>query len=206
VSAEHARVLVADDEASIRFVLCEALTEAGHEVVRCHGDDEPPFPCAALVEGRRCPLESGPVDVVLDAHAHPSRLPSRYEDGVVCGLRSAIPLVVAGSSVHPYWRWVTVEIGRDDDVVAACESAACVTAERRAEIDAAIDAARSVLAGSGIDPESTKAVVHRRGERVHVLLELPARPPGLHQAIVDRVAAAVRGVDATIETVDVAIA
>ena len=33
MSAEHARVLVADDEASIRFVLREALEEAGHEVV-----------------------------------------------------------------------------------------------------------------------------------------------------------------------------
>jgi two-component system nitrogen regulation response regulator GlnG len=32
-AATHARVLVADDEASIRFVLREALEEAGHEVV-----------------------------------------------------------------------------------------------------------------------------------------------------------------------------
>jgi len=31
--SEHARVLVADDEASIRFVLREALEEAGHEVI-----------------------------------------------------------------------------------------------------------------------------------------------------------------------------
>ena len=35
-----ARVLVADDEASIRFVLREALEEAGHEVVAVEGGNE----------------------------------------------------------------------------------------------------------------------------------------------------------------------
>jgi two-component system nitrogen regulation response regulator GlnG len=48
-ASEHARVLVADDEASIRFVLREALEEAGHEVVDVDSGDAA---WKALAEGR----------------------------------------------------------------------------------------------------------------------------------------------------------
>jgi len=46
--SEHARVLVADDEPGIRFVLRETLTEAGHEVVEAASGDEA---LAALASG-----------------------------------------------------------------------------------------------------------------------------------------------------------
>jgi len=47
--SDHARVLVADDEPSIRFVLREALEEAGHEVVDVDSGDAA---WKALAEGR----------------------------------------------------------------------------------------------------------------------------------------------------------
>jgi len=183
-----------------------ALTAAGHEVLRCHGDDGAAFPCAALVEGRGCPLDLGPVDVVVDVHARPSRLPSRHEDGVVCGLRRGVPLVVAGAPVHPYWKWAAVEIGHDDDVVAACEQAAQASVEQHAAASVAREAARATLSAAGVDPEGTVATVHRRGDQLHVLLELPPRQPGLHTEITIAVADALRTLHPTIATVDVAIA
>jgi len=183
-----------------------ALVAAGHDVVTCHAVDESPFPCAALIQGRGCPLEHAPVDVVLDAHTRPSRMPSRYEDGAVCGLRRGVPLVVAGAPVHPYWRWVTLEVGHDDDIVAACETAARASSEQQAEVVMAVEAARVVLARAGVDPAGIAATVHRRDDRVHVLLELPPRPAGLHPAIVTEVVRALRGFDPRVGGVDVAIA
>ena len=181
------------------------LRAAGHDTVHCHAVDEPPFPCAALVEGGRCPLELGPVDVVLDVHERASHMPSRAEDGVMCGLRRGIPLVVAGSSVHPYGSWVSEEVGEDHDIAAACESAVRDSAGQEAEATAALEAARAALVNVGIDPSSARATVHRRGGHVHVLLELPPRPAGLHAALVTGVVHDVHRLDPAITAVDVTI-
>jgi hypothetical protein len=181
------------------------LRAAGHETVHCHAVDEPPFPCAALVESGQCPLETDPVDVVLDMHERPSHMPSRAEDGVMCGLRRGIPLVVSGSPVHPYQSWVNEEIGPCDDLVAACESAVSDSEGQRAEGETALDAARAALVQAGIDPGGARATVHRRETQAHVLLELPPRPPGVHAAIVTRVTQAVHALDPAITEVDVSI-
>ena len=63
MSEPVARVLVADDEPSIRYVLREALGEAGHEVVEVESGDaakvlgEHADPIRAVGDGRRHPEE-----------------------------------------------------------------------------------------------------------------------------------------------------
>lgn len=206
VRGVHVRVLVVGTSGTGVARATDALAAAGHEVVTCHRSGDPPFPCGGLVDGHGCPLDRGPIDVVLDAHVRPSRAPSGYETGVVCGLRRGVPLVVAGASVHPYWRWAAVEVGHDDDVVAACEKAAEASVEQHADANVARAAARAALTGAGTDPVGTAATVHRRGDELHVLLELPPRPPGLHHEVVESVVSELRALHPTIATIDVAIA
>jgi len=181
----------------------DALSRAGHEVVRCHEDDEPAFPCAALREDRGCPFERAPVDVVLDVHDSPTRTPSAYEDGVACGVRQHLPLVVAGSAEHPYSRWTTREVGRDDDLVAVCEEAAASPSEAHGVV--ATRAAHDSLAHAGVDPTGTAASVHHRGGSLLVRLTLPEHPEPLESMVVARVVSAVREYDDRARGVDVTI-
>jgi hypothetical protein len=200
------RVLLVGTSPFVTERATRELIRAGHEVVRCHAQDEAPFPCRALLEGRGCPLDAGPVDVVVDCHARPSRVPALGEGGVVCGLRAGIPLVVAGSPVHPYWRWAAIEIGHDGDLLAACEQAADASFEQHAEVRTALEAARAALAAAGVDPAGTAALVHRRGDQLHVLLELPPRPAGVHATVVAAVVGELRALHPDVAIVDVAIA
>jgi hypothetical protein len=181
----------------------DELRRAGHDVVLCHDDDEPAFPCAALRDESGCPLEQAAVDVVLDVHDGPSRVPSAYEDGVACGVRQHLPLVVAGSGEHPYARWVTREIGADADVVAACEEAGAAPSAAHGAV--AAKAARDSLSHAGIDAEATTATVHRRDGHLLVMLTLPEHPEGLESMVVARVVTAVREHDDRARGVDVTI-
>jgi hypothetical protein len=97
------------------------LEEAGHEVVRCHHRALPAFPCVALQDGGRCPIDGGDIDVALTVRAHPLPCPATLEDGVVCALRHHVPLVVAGNAVfNPFEPWMTAAVG-DQDLVEVCE-------------------------------------------------------------------------------------
>lgn len=100
------------------------LSAAGRQVLRCHEPGEAPFPCNALLPGRRCPLDVG-IDVVLDIRARPVNPPELSEFGAVCALHARVPLVVAGvpgdSGFGP-WAASTVENGVE--LTAACDRAA----------------------------------------------------------------------------------
>jgi hypothetical protein len=181
----------------------DRLERAGHDVVRCHDDHGPAFPCAALREERGCPLEVDVVDVVLDVHDVVAATPSPYEDGAACGVREHIPLVVATPGEHPYERWTTHRAVRDDDIVAACEQAARAPSARHSEIAGA--AVRDSLTLAGIHPEGAHASVQRRDGSLHVLLTLPDHPEGLESMIVARVISAVRAYDDRARGVDVTI-
>ncbi len=94
-SDSRQRVLVVgtDDWAADRAAA--SVEQAGLDVLRCHESGQPPFPCNAFIPGRTCPLDAG-FDVVLTVRARPSRESEPGEVGVVCGLRTGRPLVVAG--------------------------------------------------------------------------------------------------------------
>jgi hypothetical protein len=197
------RVLVVGTEPVGVRRATEELRSAGYDVVLCHEEGEAAFPCAALRDDRGCPLEQAPVDVVLDVHADGTPVPSAYEDGVACGVREHLPLVVAGAREHPYARWVTEEATGDADVVAACEVAAAAPSAAHGAV--AVRAARESLEHSGIDPKGTAAAVHRRDGCLLVMLTLPPHPEGIESMVVARVVSAVRAHDDRARGIDVTI-
>src|SRR3954463_15901489 len=126
------RVLVAESDHNAADEVIVQLQAAGHQVVRCHEVGLPTFPCNALFDGGQCPLDAaGSVDVVVDHRAHIYPQPTPSEDGVACALRHHVPLVASGATVvSPYEDWVTAYVGRDGDVVAACERAIAARIDR----------------------------------------------------------------------------
>jgi hypothetical protein len=182
----------------------ERLGEAGHEVVRCHEPGDPSFPCAGLVEGRVCPLESGPVDVVVTARDRPWPRPSPFEDGAICALRRHVPLVVLGTAVHPFEGWVTGRVDDDRELVRACEDAAASSLARHSAVAAA--AAQTVLERAGVDPEGVAASVRHDRGRLRVELVLPPHPDQLESNVVASVLSALRGLDPYATGIEVSIA
>ncbi len=180
----------------------DELEGAGHEVVRCHDDTGPAFPCAALLEGQRCPLEGDPVDVVLDVHDARTGAPSPYEDGAVCGVRQHVPLVVASDGASALRPWATSQVHADADVVRACEEAADAPLARHSEL--ATKAARDAWAVVGADVDEVSATVHRRRGSLQVLV---SHPPGCDERqasmVATRVVGALRAYDRTARGVDV---
>lgn len=150
------------------------LEAAGHHVLRCHERGAPAFPCAALVEGRSCPVDDG-VDLALLVRPVIAPRPSAAEEGVTCAIRAGLPIVEQGSDVlDPFDTWVTTRVHHDGDVVAACEGALEAGDEvlqRHVVTRIAGVMQRSGLASSDVDAR----VVHADGT-LEVHLELRARP------------------------------
>jgi hypothetical protein len=119
-------VLVVGTEDWANEQAAASLEASGHVVLRCHEPGEQPFPCNALIPGRTCPLLVG-FDVVLAVRTRPAPVPSPGEIGVVCALGRNIPLVVAGLLGDKHFgEQATVVVGRNEDLVAACEVAAAM--------------------------------------------------------------------------------
>ena len=182
----------------------DELEAAGHEVLRCHEEAGPAFPCAALAEGRRCPLEGEPIDVVLDVHDARTMAPSAYEDGVACAIRQHVPVVVVADGKHPYERWSTRHVSSEADVVWTCEAAAGSPLPEHSELASRV--AVESLERAGIPPRGASATVHRERGSLKVMLSLPpAHPEGLEQMVVARVITALRRHDRAARGVDVTI-
>jgi hypothetical protein len=179
------------------------LQEAGHDVVRCHGETEAAFPCAGLVEGGECPLDGVPVDVAVTVRDRPWPQPSPFEDGAVCALRQHIPLVAVDAAVNPFAAWTARSVASGDDVVAVCEDAASAALPRHSEI--ATEVAREVVAQAGADPTNVTAVVRRRQGALKVTVELPDPAAGLRGMIASRVVTELRKIDDSARGVDVGI-
>jgi hypothetical protein len=111
----------------------DSLRADGARVLQCHEPGEPAFPCNALIEGRTCPLDVG-FDVVLTVRGRPLPRPSEGEMGVVCALRTGVPLVVAGMATHnPYSPWAASVVERHGDLSIACAEAATTVVLRGEE-------------------------------------------------------------------------
>jgi hypothetical protein len=119
----HLRVLVVgtDDWAADRAAA--SVEKAGLDVLRCHESGQPAFPCNAFTPGRTCPLDVG-FDVVLTVRARPARESEPGEVGVVCGLRTLRPLVVAGVTMgNPFNEVATAVVAEGGDAAEACRMA-----------------------------------------------------------------------------------
>ena len=124
------RVLVVGTMPRVVDETARTLGAAGHSVVRCH-EGAHAFPCVGLEPGRACPIDEGPVDVVVAARDRAWPRPSPFEDGAVCALRRHVPMVVTGptTDLHPYEPYGAREVPPDGDLVTTCEEAAAAPLE-----------------------------------------------------------------------------
>jgi hypothetical protein len=143
-------IMVLESERGAADKATRELSGAGHVVLRCHDGGRPEFPCRGVLDASTCPLRSHVVDVAVTVRSAVSPRPSASEDGVQCALMNGVPLVVAGSrALDPYDGFATRVVGRDDDVVAACEEAAAGACTLRRNGHCRNDHERRVLGSDG---------------------------------------------------------
>ena len=197
------KILVLETDRRAADDAVRSLTEAGHEVARCHERDLPAFPCDALCDDRGCPLDDW-VDVVLTMRAHPYPRPTPSEDGVICGIRHHVPLVVGGTSaLNPFASW-TSEIADGADVVAACEAAARRPLREHSRI--ATEESRRLVADAGMPADAVEAIVRREPRRLAVDVTVPEDADRrLGDVIAVRVAGAIRALDRYAGVIDVRV-
>ena len=197
------KVLVLEEDTGASCDVALDLVGAGHEIVRCHGADEPAFPCRGITTDR-CPLDDGDVAVaVMVQSAGDGTVDGAVEDGARCALRRHIPLVVAGTSERSRLREFATAVVDDPATVAAAvgEVGAMPSARHTGVAEGAF---AGVLEAHGLDPTLAAAVVVRRGGDLHVEL----RPSGpVERAVMEvaavRVAAALRRFDPFPGVIDV---
>jgi hypothetical protein len=115
-------LLVGTDDWAVQK-MAPSLERAGLEVLRCHEPGEPAFPCNALRPDRVCPLEIG-FDAIVTMRARGLDALADGEFGVVCGLRTGKPLVVAGvAGDNPLAPWTAQVVERGGDVSSAVRTA-----------------------------------------------------------------------------------
>lgn len=99
----------------------KALIEAGHDVLLCHDDGAPAFPCLGLRGDIACPAHE-PADVVVTVRARPFPQPTRREIAVTCALHHGIPLVVAGRTLlNPFAEHADLIVDGLEDLIEGCE-------------------------------------------------------------------------------------
>lgn len=148
----------------------KALTDAGHEVVRCGPAGQPAFPCDGTLG--TCPLDAT-VEVAVVVHDRPTTDIGVGEAGVVCALRDRVPLVVGGNHTHSaFGEAVDAVAVSPADVGPACERAVAARMAR---------AGRAVTTATGVEVTVTK---HRDEVRVALPTDTSERIAVLaHQAV-----------------------
>lgn len=184
-AAEHRPldVLLVEAQPHAGALATAALQDAGHRVHRCHGIDEPAFPCTAITEPGSCPLDR-PIDVALLVRGHIFPAPTTAEGAVVCALRAGVPVVEDGPDLlDPFGPFLA---GRTDgDPVAACESAASHRWDGlAAEV---VERCRPVLTAHGLAEMALTCRITGDGDTLRVHLRTPgALGPRADQAVAVR--------------------
>jgi hypothetical protein len=195
------KILVLEEQAGASCDAALGLVDAGHQVVRCHGADEPAFPCRGMSEGQ-CPLDAGDVAVAVIVQAEDST-GDAADDGGRCALRRHIPLIVSGgataSSLGP---WASAVVDDPSSLTSVVEAVGRMPSPRHGDV--AEGAFAGVLEAHGLDPALAAAVVLRNGADLHVELQ-PTGP--VDRAVMEiaavRVAGALRRFDPFPRVIDV---
>jgi len=198
-------VLVVETEQGAAAEAAGALEQAGHHVHRCHRPGDDAFPCVALTDRGRCPVEGRGIDVALTVRGRPRTQPAPLEDGLSCAIRHHVPVVVAGkTALHPYGPWVAAVVADGDDLVGAVEEAA--GSEMHVHHDAALGALQQLLELHGREGGEGAVRVRRHEGGLAATIAMPA---DLEQHTADmaavRVAGALRLVDPDALGIDVAV-
>ena len=182
----RALLVSSDDEPTLEIEA--ALAAGGFEIVRCVEPSAPAFPCVG-VQGKSCPLDRpGGVDLVVDARAHPWPYPTTREVGVLCALRTGVPVaVVTRAARHPFAE-VASTVLPDADLGSELEAAIADALEPT--LLEMRDAARAVFALHGIDTEVDLSMTRTRG-RVHVKITCEG-PSNVQAMAATRAASALR--------------
>ncbi|MBI2706153.1 MAG: hypothetical protein HYX32_12800 [Actinobacteria bacterium] len=99
----------------------QAFVDAGHEVLLCHDDDAPAFPCLGLRGDISCPAHE-PADLAVTVRSRPFPQPTRREIAVTCALHHGIPLVVAGRTLlNPFVDQAALIVDGLEDLIEGCE-------------------------------------------------------------------------------------
>lgn len=179
------------------------LEAAGHTITRCHDEGAPAFPCRAVIDGERCPLESEDVQVAVAVRLQEEPAGhSPEEDGIRCALRHRVPVVLAGAAAEsPYAEWAARSCDLDH-VVETVETVAESPLAQHSR--AATRSFRAVLAQHDFDPVPASATVTRSGRDLKVTLSYPG---DLDRRVAEmasvRVVGAIRDVDPYASKIDV---
>ncbi len=196
------RVLVSEASPNGADAVAMQLAAAGHDVVRCHAEGAPAFPCTGLA-GDGCPVEDG-VDVAVTVRTHPRSTPSPTEDGVICALRRRVPVVVAGRTLfQPFSGFDVTEVDPENDVVAVVEG---VAADRRTQHEnVAQPLLEDALKRGGVDgPARAMITRSRSGLTVHLLVP-PETSTRLRSQASVRVVGGIRAYDPAAPQIDVTV-
>jgi len=194
------RVLVTESDPDAADSVANRLAARGHEVVRCHAAGAPAFPCSVMAGGV-CPVDSG-VDVAVAVRAHPRSTPAPTEDGIICGLRARVPVVVTGRTLfQPFSGFDVTEVTDPVDVVGVVEA---VARDRRPHHEAvAQPLLDEVLARAGVTGTGQVGVSRSR-TGLHVRLLFPAGVDDATRAQASvRVLGALRAYDRASPRIDV---
>ena len=196
------RVLVSEANPNAADTVALELVAAGHEVVRCHADGAPAFPCTGLA-GAGCPVEDG-VDVAVTVRTHPRSTPAATEDGVISALRRRVPVVVAGRTLfQPFSGFDVTEVAAEGDVVATVEG---VAADRRPQHEAvAQPLLDEVLQRGGAGGRGRVVVTRSRTGLTVGLLVPPGTSANLRSQASVRVVGGVRAYDSAAPRIDVTV-
>lgn len=179
-----------------------SLAAAGHVVHHCHGDDDLDTSCWAM-RGAPCPLERDPIDLVVTVRPSNAPRPTPLEDGVVCGVRRHVPVLVTGaiaSNNDPWRRWETMAWPGTDVGEVASRLAEAPLAEHSV---AATNALRFTLLRADLHADAHADVYRRYGSLRVVIAADEELPRAVVQRAAVRICQALREVDPYAKGIDV---
>lgn len=193
------KILLLEESPSLVDDAVIDAVSAGHQIVRCHDEDESPSTCRAL-RNEMCPLDVGDVEVAVVLQDGPGN--GSADDGARCALRRHIPVVLAGRGRSAVSDWVTARVDRDQLI----ETVEMVAHEPSAPHSAVAEGSLlGVLENHGCNLEGAKARVMRSGNQLRAFITAPHASAEITEIAAVRVAGALRRFDPFPRTIDVII-
>jgi hypothetical protein len=210
------KALMIEDKSPAASATSGALRGAGIEVVCCRKVDDG-LACRALY-GEACPLEGGTVDAVVAVRswddfittngANRSEIPSLGEEGIVCGIRKHIPLVMVCDTGDPWGgpfdQWIE-ESCVHEEVADTIRDLVQTPSDTHSKV--ATEAMASLMELMGIDGNPRASVVRSDG-RLSVRARIPSRASTsiateVRDALSVKVHDALHAFDPWVKTIDV---
>lgn len=193
------KILLVEEKPAIDDETALEVVRAGHQVVRCHDENESPSTCRAL-RNEPCPLDGGDVEVAVIVQDESNN--GAADDGARCALRRHIPVVLAGHGRSAVSEWVTARVDRQQ----LLETVEMVAHEPSVTHSAVAEGALlGVLENHHCNLEGAKAKVFRSANQLRATITSPHTSAEIMETAAVRVAGALRRFDPFPRTIDVII-